>query len=84
MMERTLLGNAWITEHDRREIAAFRRFLNLAGPPADPGVPRRYPGWIPYILGHFFWSGVWGPHERSLHPPEGFDEVPVTAWTLPG
>lgn len=92
MTDRTLLGAAWLSAHDRREIAAFKRFLTEVGraPVAselfqrhDPHgrVWREHIGWVPYILGHF--------HEyrggfTSMHPPEGYGNVPVTAWTFPG
>ena len=77
-------GTSALTEHDRREVDAFSRFLDLAGPPPGQGLIRAHPGWLPYVLGHFLCSGVWGPHTRSLHPPPGWDDVPVTAWTFPG
>lgn len=77
---------AAVGEHDAREVEHFSRFLKAAPspPPARGAALREMRGWVPYILGHFFWSGVWGPHERSLAPPPGFDDVPITAWTYPG
>jgi hypothetical protein len=74
-----------VGEHDAREIEHFQRFLKVAPrPPARGAAFRELRGWVPYILGHFLWSGVWGPHERSLAPPPGYDDVPMTAWTMPG
>lgn len=82
------LAEAELTDHDRLEVEHFTRFLELAGPAPLPGENsgflKVYRGWLPYVLGHFFFSGVWGPHERSLAPPEGYDDIPVTAWTMPG
>lgn len=63
-----------ISEHDLREINAFRRFLRLGVAPGEADrIPREFPGWLPYCLGVL--SGSW--------PPEGYDDVPVTAWTFP-
>jgi hypothetical protein len=62
-----------VTEHDRREIEAFKRFLALGVRPDEDGrIPREFPGWLPYVEG-------WGPP-----PPLGYDAVSLTAWTLPG
>lgn len=79
---------AAMTDADRAEVDAFRRFLAAAGPapPASRTVERddgsvatslrlhvEIPaGWLPYALGT-------GP----APPPELEDEHP-TAWTLPG
>lgn len=59
-----------LSSHDFREVDAFTRFLNAAGPPGR-SVAARAPGWIPYILG-----GPW--------PPPALEHVHPTAWTLPG
>lgn len=68
-------GGKPITEHDRREIAAFRRFLALGVRPGEVRrIPREFPGWLLYCLGEF------GPR---LWPPEGYDEIHPTAWTFP-
>lgn len=83
-MTTTLIGSTWVTEHDRREIEAFKRFLAEVGNKPKPGVLRDHPGWWPYVLGDFFWSGARGRYQSSLHPPEGFGDVPITAWTMPG
>lgn len=61
-----------LSDHDRREVVAFKRFLSLGIRPNDAArVRREFPGWLPYVLG-------WGPP-----PPEGFDDVPVAAWPVP-
>ena len=61
------------TEHDRREIAAFQRFLALGVSPYEADrIWREFPGWVPYVLG-------FGPA-----PAPGQDDVPVCGWSLPG
>lgn len=80
----TFSGTAGLTEHDRREVAAFKRFLSLGVRPDDAHrIPREFPGWLPYVLGHFFEAGGPGQPLALLAPPEGFDAVPMTAWTVP-
>lgn len=70
---RCLVSTRTLSAHDRAEVAAFKRFLSLGVRSSEAGrIPREFPGWLPYCLGT-------GPA-----PPEGFDDVPVTAWTLPG
>ena len=69
----------WIGKHDAREIRAFGRFLKVAGPPGSRTIHApELAGWVPYILGDFY-----GSRGALLAPPEGFDDVPVTAWTFP-
>lgn len=88
LARRTSSGLLKLSDHDSREVNAFSRYLReVGGRPGEqaPGwLWRERPGWVPYILGHFLCSGVWGPHDRSLHPPEGYGHVPLTAWTFPG
>lgn len=60
------------TPHDLAEVAAFRRFLELGVGPDEPRrFAREFPGWLPYLIG--------GPA-----PPVGYDDVPQTAWPMPG
>ena len=70
---------AWISDHDAREIQAFNRFLKMAGAAPNSRIVLEHPGWLPYVLGDFF-----GSAGALLAPPEGFDDVAVTAWTFPG
>lgn len=61
-----------LTPRDRAEVDAFRRFLALGlGPYDGREIPRRFPGWLPYVLG-------FGPP-----PPVGLDAEHPTAWTYP-
>lgn len=79
-----MVSTATLTAHDRREVATFKRYLSLGVRPGEAGrIPREFPGWLPYLLGAFFEAG--GPNQplALLAPPEGFDDVPVTAWPLP-
>jgi hypothetical protein len=69
------LGAAWLTEQDRREIAAFKRYLAEVG----NGPLREHPGWLPYALGRFFHAEP----RTLLAPPEGYGDVPITAWSFP-
>jgi hypothetical protein len=57
-----------VSVHDLQEMRTFRRFLTTVG---HDNI-WQHPGWVPYALG-------WGPA-----PPPGMEDVPVTAWTLPG
>lgn len=74
---------AGLSAHDQREIRAFQRFLTEVGGPVKGkgkgAIWREHPGWIPYVLGGFYYGG----QDRSLHPPEGFGHVPMTAWSFP-
>lgn len=67
--------------NDVREIRTFERFLKLGVRP-DEGrrIFREFPGWTFYVIGRPFF----GPSDRSLAPPVGYDSTPVTAWTFPG
>ena len=58
-----------LSDHDAREVRAFERFLQVADPPGRPGMFRHARGWVPYAFG---WP-----------PPEGMDDVPLTAMGLP-
>lgn len=62
-----------LSVRDAYEVRAFHRFLGLGLSPFDgmSVIRRDFVGWLPYV------TGV-GPS-----PPEGFDAVPVTAWTVP-
>lgn len=73
-----------VSDADRAEIRAFKRFLAEAGdsPQSVMGVFRKHPGWGPYTLGRFFFLDTRGG--ALLAPPEGYGDVPVTAWTFPG
>jgi hypothetical protein len=86
--QRVRIGTTWVTLSEARQIEAFKRFLAEVGQaPARPRafqphrtkgrLWREHIGWVPYVLGRFFDSvGPW--------PPEGYGNVPLTAWTFPG
>lgn len=63
------IAGGHLTDHDRREVDAFRRFLALGDEARE--IPRRAAGWLPYVLGA-------GPP-----PPVGWDPVHPTAWRYP-
>lgn len=71
-----------VTDHDRREIEAFSRFLKLGEkaplPGTNSGFLQRHRGWLPYVLGAFLEL-----RGGAAAPPVGFDDVPITAWTFP-
>jgi len=67
-----LMGPFTITNRvDPDPVAEFGRFLRVLGPVEGASLWKNV-GWLPYALG-------FGPS-----PPEGMDDVPITAWTLPG
>lgn len=79
-----MMTTAALTAHDRREVVAFKRFLSLGVRPDEYGrIPREFPGWLPYLLGRFFEAGGPGQPMALLAPPQGYDDVPVTAWPVP-
>lgn len=83
-MSERLIAGKMVSEYDAVEIEAFGRFLSEVGAieKMKPGQFRRdHPGWLPYVLGHFFEYHGGFVH---MHPPEGFGHVPITAWTFPG
>lgn len=56
-----------LTPGDREVVTTFQRFLRAVGGPPTRPVPR---GWVPYCLG-------------LPAPPEGSEDVPLTAWRFP-
>jgi hypothetical protein len=80
----TVESIANLSDYDRREVLAFRRFLEEVDGPATPAMGQQisadHPGWIPYVLGDFCGGG----RDRGLHPPERYGGTPCTAWTFPG
>lgn len=62
-----------ITPHDRFEVLTFQRFLQLGYKPDEWRLLLRdNPGWALYVL------------DAGPPPPTGCDQLPITAWTLPG
>lgn len=67
-----LVAAGRLTAHDAGEVRALQRYLALElEPPFGGDEAAAHPGWVPYVY------GIGGA------PPEGLDDVPLTAWTWP-